>query len=145
MARRLPRGERGFSLIELLIVILLIGILSAIAIPMFLGKTERADDVDAKSNARNLVTKVDSCYVTNEDFTKCATQADTESQELSWGSGPGDVSVTKTTKQTYEIVAVSKSASNGANHTYTISHTAGGGTTRSCTPPNAGGCKSGTW
>jgi type IV pilus assembly protein PilA len=145
VVRRPPRGERGFTLIELLIVILLIGVLSAIAIPMFLGKRERADDVDAKSNARNLVTKVESCYVVNDDFTKCATQADTDSNDLSWGSNPGEARVATTTKLTYEIVAVSKAASNGTNHTYTIKRDVGGGTTRSCAPANDGGCKAGGW
>ena len=46
---------RGFSLIELLLVLALIGIISAIAIPSFLGQRRRARVIgDAQSNARVL-------------------------------------------------------------------------------------------
>ncbi len=49
-------GEAGFTLIELLIVIAIIGVLVAIAIPMFADNTKKAEDKAAHADARNLLT-----------------------------------------------------------------------------------------
>jgi type IV pilus assembly protein PilA len=148
MARRLAREERGFTLMELMIVILLIAILAAIAIPMFLGKRDRADDTDAKAAARDLVTYMDACYTSKEDFTKCSTQADADANSLDWGAAPGQVRVTDATKTTYEVKAISNAATNGVNHIFTIRRSIGGPMVLSCTAgaqDNAGGCKNGAW
>ena len=48
--------EDGYSLIELLVVILILGVLSAIAIPSFLSQQTKGYDVQAKSLARNAET-----------------------------------------------------------------------------------------
>ena len=54
------KDERGFTLIELLVVVLIIGILAAVALPTFLGQRDKGFDADAKSNARNVQTLVES-------------------------------------------------------------------------------------
>lgn len=57
MARWRRNGDdEGFTLIELMVVVLIIAILLAIAIPTFLGARERAADRAAQSNLRNAHT-----------------------------------------------------------------------------------------
>lgn len=66
-ARR-SNSEEGFTLIELMVVVLILAILMAIAIPTFLGARTRAQDRAAQSNLRNALTSADTIFADTQDY-----------------------------------------------------------------------------
>jgi type IV pilus assembly protein PilA len=105
----LAKKESGFTLTELLVVIVIVGILSAVAIPMFLRQQDKAHDTAVKSDITNAALAADAYYV--EDLKYPTTVAGFSNDDGAPLASPGTSYVAFVTSDNYVIYGLSRSGS----------------------------------
>jgi type IV pilus assembly protein PilA len=120
LQRRL-QGERegGFTLIELMVVVLIIAILIAIAIPTFLGARQRAQDRAAQSNLRNALTAEKTYYTDKQAYTTATASVKSIEPSLTFSTaaaatqGTVSVVVSSTSGTLNDIVTLGTQSASG--------------------------------
>ena len=145
--RERSQDESGFGLVEILVVILIIGVLAAIALPAFLNQKTKAYDAAAKELVHSAATTAETISTDNGgDYTK-VTAAELHKYEPAIQIAPSGnnayVSETGEPSATSNSITVT-AASTGDE--FTFSRSANGAITRTCKSNSGGkGCSTGTW
>jgi Tfp pilus assembly protein PilE len=132
--------ERGFTSTEVAIVLVLIGMLAAIAVTAFATQRDRAQAAEAKTVARTAEIAMETYYVEHRAYAG-ATVAELEDVQPALRGAPSLV-VREASTNGYEIESSSRST---RPVTFIVARTPTGTLSRLCRPSDGGGCKGGIW
>lgn len=114
MLEHTVKEERGFTLVELLIAMLIIALLLGIALPTFLGARERAQDGSVHSTLRNALATAKTWHATRDTYTGFdETEGEAIEPSLTWialaDPAVGEVAVGLVASSDVHLVAESAS------------------------------------
>jgi type II secretion system protein G len=136
--RERSQSESGFTLVELLVVMLILGILAAIAIPSFFNQRDKARDAEAKAAAKTAQTAIETYATENNGTYTDADTADLVRIEETLGPWGTDLAVTSA-EETYVVTVTSDT-----DNTFSVERTDTGAFLLECTG-DAGCPTDGTW
>jgi len=140
--RQRSANEEGFTLVELLVVMLILGILAAIAIPSFFAQRDKATDAEAKSAVKTAQTAIETYATDNGGSYEDASVADLEAIEATLpdavAPAEGALTVVAAGEDSYEVAVDSERT---GDNSFSIERvTVTGDTLQSCSQPGEGGC-----
>ncbi len=124
--RKRLAGSEGFTLIELMVVVMIIAVLIAIAIPSFLGFRKSAQDRAAQSEIRTVLLSEKAFWLENGDYTQTAGDITALEPNADVVGGPAAGVYIDLNGASSDIVCMVKTADSG--NTFAIWESSTGGT-----------------
>ncbi|WP_021029271.1 type IV pilin protein [Litchfieldella anticariensis] len=107
-SRETLKRQSGFTLIELMIVVVVVAILASIAYPLYSGYLERARRTDGQSMLMQVAGHLERCYTVNSSYQNCISAL--ASGGMASEDGHYTVTATSLSASTFTLSAAPKGA-----------------------------------